>query len=128
MHYYPELLKIPDTAEQFYNEFKSVLPQDEFFTELGFIHDCDNFELAFNYYLRNDRRTLYRVNNAVRIYLQDNRHHVKRVALYAIFIKEFLEKTEQMLLNNEYYELMTRFKDAQQKVTHLVNTLASDVL
>lgn len=128
MQRYPELMKVPVTAERFYNEFRAVLPKDKFFTDFSFVHYCDGFQWAFHKYLMNDQSSLYKVNTQVRAYFFDNEGYVKRLALYAIFIKECMEETEEMLLDKEYYELMTKFRNAQEKVLRLVNMLMGDAL
>lgn len=128
MQKYPELLKLPDSAERFYNEFKEVLPKDKFFTEFIFVDFCDDFQWTFSKYLVTDKSSLYKLNTQVRTYFLDNRGHIKRLALYAIFIKEFMDEMHVMLLENEYYELMRRFLEAKEKVLNLVNVLMSDSL
>nr|WKN35144.1 hypothetical protein K4G66_22465 [Tunicatimonas sp. TK19036] len=128
MHRYPELMKLPEAAEKFYNEFRAVLPQEKFFTDFRFVHYCDGFQWAFHKYLMNDQSSLYKVNSQVRSYFFDNEGHVKRLALYAIFIKECMEETEAMLLDKEYYELMGKFQQAQEKILRLVNMLMGDAL
>lgn len=125
---YPELLKLPESAERFYNEFKEVLPKDKFFTDFTFVNYCDDFQWAFNKYLMSEQSSLYKLNTQVRIYFLDNKGYVKRLALYAIFIKEFFDETEEMLLKKEYYELMKRFTEAREKVLNLINVLMSDAL
>lgn len=128
MHKYPELLRLSESAERFYNEFKEVLPKDKFFTDFIFVNYCDDFEWAFNKYLLTEQSSLYTLNTQVRTYFRDNQGHIKRLALYAIFIKEFLDETEEMLLEKEYYELMRRYKETREKVQNLVNLLMSDAL
>lgn len=128
MYRYPELMKVPEIAERFYNEFKSVLPQEKFFTDFRFVHYCDGFQWAFHKYLNNDQSSLFKVNSQVRSYFFDNAGYVKRLALFAIFVKECLEETEEMLLEKEYYELMPRFQEAQKKILRLVDMLMGDAL
>lgn len=128
MQKYPELLKLPEAAERFYNEFKEVLPKDKFFTDFIFVNYCDDFQWAFNKYLMTEQSSLYKLNTQVRTYFLDNKGYLKRLALYAIFIKEFLDETEELLLEKEYYELMRRFAEAREKVQNLVNVLMSDAL
>lgn len=128
MQKYPELLKLPESAERFYNEFKEVLPKDKFFTDFTFVNYCDDFQWAFNKYLMSEQSSLYKLNTQVRIYFLDNKGYVKRLALYAIFIKEFFDEIEEMLLEKEYYELMKRFTEAREKVLNLINVLMSDSL
>ena len=128
MHQYPELMKVPESAERFYNEFKAVLPQDKFFTDHVFVEYCDNFQYAYHKFLRQSRSSAYKVNTLIRSYFYENRGHVKRLALFAIFIQEFLEETEEMLLANEYYELMNRLDDSKTKINLLVSAMMSDAL
>ncbi len=128
MQKYPELLKLPESAERFYNEFKEVLPKDKFFTDFTFVNYCDDFQWTFNKYLMTEQSSLYKLNTQVRTYFLDNKGYIKRLALYAIFIKEFFDETEEMLLEKEYYELMNRFIEAREKVLNLVNVLMSDAL
>lgn len=128
MQKYPELLKLPESAERFYNEFKEVLPKDKFFTDFTFVNYCDDFQWAFNKYLMSEQSSLYKLNTQVRIYFLNNKGYVKRLALYAIFIKEFFDETEEMLLEKEYYELIKRFTEAREKVLNLINVLMSDSL
>lgn len=128
MHQYPELMKVPESAERFYNEFKAVLPQDKFFTDHVFVEYCDNFQYAYHKFLRQHRSSAYKVNTLIRSYFYENQGYVKRLALFAIFIKEFLEETEEMLLANEYYELMNRMHDSKTKISILVGAMMSDSL
>ena len=128
MQQYPELTKTSVSAEKFYNEFKAVLPQDKFFTDHEFVTYCDDFQNAYYKYLRQDRNSSYRVNSLIRSYFYNNRGHLKRLALYAIFIKESLEEIEEMLLDCEYYELMNRFNASKEKITRLVSVMMSDAI
>ena len=128
MHQYPELMKVPESAERFYNEFKAVLPQDKFFTDHIFVEYCDSFQYAYHKFLRQRQSSAYKVNTLIRSYFYENRGHVKRLALFAIFIKEFLEETQEMLLAHEYYELMGRFNDSKTKMSCLVSAMMSDSL
>ncbi len=128
MQRYPELLRLPESAERFYNEFKEVLPKDKFFTEFIFVDFCDDFQWTFSKYLMTEKSSLYKLNTQVRTYFLDNKVHIKRLALYAIFIKEFMDEMHTMLLAHEYYELMHRFLEAKEKVLNLVNVLMSDSL
>ena len=126
MQQYPELTNASVSAERFYNEFKAVLPQDKFFTDYEFVTYCDDFQHAYCRYLRQDRNSAYRVNTQIRSYFYNNRGHLKRLALYAIFIKESLEEIEEMLLDCEYYELMNRFNASKEKISRLVSAMMSD--
>ena len=128
MSQYPELMKVSASAERFYNEFKAVLPQDRFFTDHIFVAYCDDFQYAYHKFLRQHQSSAYKVNSLIRAYFYENRGHVKRLALFAIYINEFLLDTEEMLLSNEYYELMTRFNDSKTKVSALVSAMMSDSL
>ncbi|MFP4092641.1 MAG: hypothetical protein ACLFUB_03255 [Cyclobacteriaceae bacterium] len=128
MHRYPELLKMPESGGRFYNEFKEVLPQEKFFTGYTFVHYCDDFQWAFCRYLLQEKASLYKANTLVRTYFYDNKYHTKRLTLFAVFVKEYMEETEAMLLKNEYYELMRRFEEARTKINNLINMLLSDSL
>ena len=128
MQQYPELTKTSVSAEKFYNEFKAVLPQDKFFTDYEFVTYCDDFQNAYYKFLRHDRNSAYRVNSLIRSYFYNNRGHLKRLALYAIFIKESLEEIEEMLLDCEYYELMNRFNTSKEKISCLVSAMMSDAI
>ena len=128
MQQYPELTKTSVSAEKFYNEFKAVLPQDKFFTDYEFVTYCDDFQNAYYKFLRHDRNSSYRVNSLIRSYFYNNRGHLKRLALYAIFIKESLEEIEEMLLDCEYYELMNRFNTSKEKISCLVSAMMSDAI
>ncbi|WKN42680.1 hypothetical protein [Tunicatimonas pelagia] len=125
---YPELLKVPEIAERFYKEFRDVLPQEKFFTDFCFVDHCDGFQWAFYKHLLNDQSSLFKVNSQVRSYFLDNSGYVKRLALYAIFVKECMEETGEMLLEQEYYELMPKFEASQSKILDLVNMLMGDAL
>lgn len=126
MQQYPELTKTAVSAEKFYNEFKAVLPQDKFFTDYEFVTYCDDFQNAYYKFLRQNRNSSYRVNTLIRSYFYNNRGHLKRLALYAIFIKESLEEIEEMLLDCEYYELMNRFNASKEQISCLVGAMMSD--
>lgn len=125
---YPELLKLPEIAGRFYSEFRDVLPQEKFFTDFSFVNNCDSFQWAFYKHLLNNQSSFFKVNSQVRSYFLDNAGYVKRLALYAIFIKECMEETGEMLLEQEYYELMPRFEASQSKILELVNILMGDAL
>lgn len=126
MQQYPELANTSVSAEKFYNEFRAVLPQDKFFTDYEFVTYCDSFQHAYFRFLRQHRSSPYRVNTLIRAYFYNNQGHLKRLALFAIFIKESLEETEEMLLTNEYYELMNRFSASREKISRLVDMMMSD--
>lgn len=126
MHKYSELLRMPESAESFYNEFKEVLPQEKFFTEFNFVDNCDKFQWAFIKYLIQERGSMYKTNSLVRAYFYENGEHSKRLTLFAVFIKEYLIIMENMLLECEYYELMHKFLEARKKVNALVNMLLSE--
>ncbi len=125
MHRYPELLRMPESAERFYKEFQEILPREEFFTEFGFVRSCDDFQWVFNKYLIQDKGSLYKTHSLIRSYFYDHKEHVKRLMLYAVFVKEYLVNVEAMLLHYEYYELMNKFLDAREKINNLINMLFS---
>lgn len=126
MHRYSELLRMPESAEKFYNEFKDILPQEKFFTEFDFVDNCDEFQWAFIKYLIQEKGSLYKTNSVIRSYFYENEEYGKRLTLFAVFIKEYLVNMESTLLECEYYELMRKFLEARKKVNALVNMLLSD--
>ena len=128
MYRYPELMKVPEIAGRYYDEFKDVLPQEAFFTDFQFVNYCDGFQRAFHKHLLNGQSTLFKVNSQVRSYFFENAGYVKRLALYAIFVKECMEETEEMLLDREYYELMPKFLVSREKILRLVDMLMGDSL
>ncbi|WPP49519.1 hypothetical protein [Catalinimonas niigatensis] len=125
MNRYHELLKMPESGERFYKEFQGILPQEKFFTELGFVKNCDDFQWAFNKFLIHDKGSLYKTNTLIRSYFYDHKEHVKRLMLFAVYIKEYLVNVEALLLQYEYYELMRKFLDAREKINNLINMLFS---
>lgn len=126
MHKYSELLRMPETAHKFYDEYKEVLPQEKFFTEFDFVDNCDDFQWAFVKYLIQDRGSLYKTNSIIRAYFYENKDYGKRLTMFAIFVKEYLMIMEDILLYHEYYELMRKFLEAREKINNLVNMLVSD--
>lgn len=125
MHKYHELLRMPESAERFYKEYQEILPQEKFFTEFNFVNYCDDFQWAFNKFLIHEKGSLYKTHSLIRSYFYDNKDHVKRLMLFAIFVKEYLVNMEAMLLHFEYYELMRKFVDAREKINNLINMLFS---
>lgn len=128
MHSYPELMKNSASARNFYNEFKDVLPQDKFFTDHVFVEHCGSFQYAYLKFLVRRQSSAYRINTMIRSYFSENQGYVKRLALFAIFIQELLEDTEEMLLDHEYYELMERFDGSKDRILQLVSAMMSDAL
>lgn len=126
MEKYPELIKAPECAEQFFNEYKGVMPDSSLLAGFNFALNCDNFHYAFNRYLLNEGKTFYRVGQCMRQYYAENQNNPRSSALFSVFINEYLEVTQSLLLKREYYELMPRFEDAKKKVTDLVNMLMSE--
>lgn len=126
MHKYSELLRLPESAQNFYNEYKEVMPQEKFFTEFSFVDNCDNFQWAFVKFLIQDRGSLYKTNSLIRAYFYENKDHAKRLTMFAVFVKEYLVMMEDTLLYYEYYELMRKFTEAREKVNTLVNMLVCD--
>jgi hypothetical protein len=120
---YPELIRRPECAEQFFNEYKGVMPDSSLLAGFNFALNCDNFHYAFNRYLLNDNKSFYRIGQNLRQYYAQNADNPRRAALFSVFIQEYLDATQQLLLNREYYELMPRFEDAKKKVTKLVAEL-----
>lgn len=129
MERYPELVRNPECAEQFFNEFKDVLPQDSLLAGFNFALSCDNFHGAFNkYLLSSEEITLYRVNKHIHKFFSENGDHPKRLVLFAIFIRDYLLITEKLLLDREYYELMTKFMEAKHKIEDITKILMADNL
>lgn len=126
MKRYPELVKTPECAEQFFNEYKGVMPDSSLLAGFNFALNCDNFHYSFNRYLLNQGKSFYRLGQSMRQYYSENVDNPRRAALFSVFINEYLDVTRQLLLKREYYELMPRFDDAQHKVTRLVATLMSE--
>ena len=126
MHKYSELLRMPDSGESFYKEYKEVLPQETFFTEFDFVDNCDDLQWAFIKYLIQDKGSLYKTNSLIRAYFYENKDYGKRIALFAVFVKEYLVTMEHTLLDYEYYELMNKFEEAREKINNLINMLVSD--
>lgn len=125
MHKYPELLRMPESGTKFYKEFYQILPQEKFFTEFGFVQNCDDFQWAFNKFLTHEKGSLYKTNSLIRSYFYDNKDHVKRLMLFSVFVKEYLVNMESVLLYYEYYELMRKFLEAREKINNLINMLFS---
>jgi hypothetical protein len=125
---YSELLKHPQAAEQFFHQYKDVLPQQQFLTGFNFAIHCDNFHWAFNKYLLSEKKSMYRVSTLVRTFFSDNTSQTRRIALYILFLKGFFQITENMLLDNEYYELMHKFNNARNSVLGLIKVLLVEVV
>ncbi len=115
----------PESAKKFYNEFRDVLPQDKFFTDHTFVQQCSDFQKAYLKFLSHKQSSAYRMNTLIRSYFCDNQGYVKRLALFAIFVQELLEETEEMLLDYEYYELMDRFNESKHRTLQLVSAMMS---
>lgn len=126
MERYPELVKTPECAEQFFNEYKGVMPDSSLLAGFNFALNCDNFHYSFNRYLLNEGKSFYRLGQSMRQYYSENVDNPRRAALFSVFVNEYLDVTRQLLMKREYYELMPRFDDAQHKVTQLVTTLMSE--
>ncbi len=126
MENYPELLKHPQAAEDFFNTYKKFLPEKQFLTGFNFAIHCDNFHWAFNRYLVSEKKSMYRINSLVREFFNENKDQNRRLVLYILFIKGFLQITEDMLLQSEYYELMNKFENAQHNIQNLIGMLAAE--
>lgn len=126
MEKYPELIRKPACAEQFFNEFKGKLPEKSLMAGFNFAVQCDNFHYAFNRYLLHEGKSLYHVHSHVKAFFTDNTGHKRRLALYGIFVNEYMDATKQLLLSREYYELMPKLHQAEEQVEHLVKTLFAD--
>ena len=127
MEKYPELIKTPECAEQFYNEYKGMMSDESLMAGFNFALNCDMFNYSFNRYLLNDKKSFYRLGQNIRSFFSENTEKPKRAALYAVFINEYLEVTRRLLLGREYYELMSRFEDAEDKVRNIVNLQMSEI-
>lgn len=125
---YPALMQRSESAKRFYDEFRDVLPQDKFFTDYTFVRQCGDFQVAYLKFLSRKQSSAYRVNTLIRAYFHSNRGYVKRLALFAIFVQELLEDTEEMLFDYEYYELMDRFNQSKHRTLQLVSAMMSDAL
>ena len=126
MEKYPELIRKPACAEQFLSEFKGKLPEKSLQAGFNFAVQCDNFHYAFNRYLLHEGKSLYHVHNHVKTFFTNNAGHKRRLALYGIFVEEYVDATKQLLLNREYYELMPKFHQAEEQVQGLVKSLFAD--
>lgn len=127
MERYPELVRNPECAEQFFNEFKDILPQDSLLAGFNFALSCDNFHWAFNkYLLSTEEITLYRTNQHIRNFFLENNGHPRRLILFAIFIRDYLQITGNLLADREYYELMTKFAGAKTRIEDLIKILLAD--
>lgn len=127
MEKYPELIKKPECAEQFFNEYRGVMPDSSLLAGFNFALNCDNFHFSFNRYLLTEGKSFYRVGQCMRQYYAENENNKRRAALFSVFISEYLEVTQSLLLRKEYYELMPRFNDAKQKVTELSAMLLGEI-
>ncbi len=127
MEKYPELVQNPTCAEQFFNEYKSVLPEQSLLAGFSFALNCDNFHWAFNKYLLSEEEiTLYRASKYIRQFFSENEGQMHRLILFAIFIEDYLKITEKLLMDREYYELLARFTDAKSNVEKLTRSLIAD--
>ena len=127
MEKYPELIKTPECAEQFFNEYKGVMPDESLLAGFNFALNCDMFHYSFNRYLLNDKKSFYRLGQSIRSFYSENTDNPRRAALYSVFMNEYLNVTRQLLLNKEYYELMARFDDAEVKVRKIMSLQMSEI-
>ena len=125
---YSDLLKHPQAAEQFFHQYKDILPQQQFLNGFNFAIHCDNFHWAFNKYLLSEKKSMYRVNTLVRNFFNDNIDQNRRIALYILFLKGFFQITENILLDKEYYELMYKFNNAKNNILGLTKVLLEEVV
>jgi len=125
---FPELELHPNGAESFYNEYKDKLPEDKLLKGFSFAQACDDFQKHFNKYLISEKNSMYSMNNVIRKFFSNNTDNKQSMMLFAIFIREHLEITNQMLLEKEYYELMEKFNNTKEKLNQLVNMLLADNL
>jgi len=127
MEKYPELIKKPECAEQFFNEYKGLMPDKSLLAGFNFALNCDVFHYSFNKYLLKDANSFYRVGESIRKFYAENSENLRRAALFSIFVNEYLLVTRDLLLDREYYELMTRFDEAEEKVRQTVNMQMSEI-
>lgn len=126
MKKYPELIREPACAEEFFNEYKDKLPEKSLMAGFNFAVQCDNFHYAFNRYLLHEGKSLYHVQHRVRTFFSDNTKHQRRLALYGIFVSEYIGATKELLLTREYYELMPKLHQAEEQMEYLIKTLFAD--
>lgn len=127
MHF-PELESQPNGAELFYNEYKDKLPEEKLLKGFSFAQACDEFQRNFNKYLISEKNSMYSMNNTIRKFFADNGSNRQSMMLFAIFVREHLEITNEMLLGKEYYELMTKFNATKDKLHQLLNMLLADYI
>jgi hypothetical protein len=125
---FPELELHPKGAETFYNEYKDKLPEEKLLKGFCFAQACDDFQRHFNRYLLSEKGSMYGLSNAVRKFFADNADNRQTMLLYAVFVNEHLQITEDMLLEKEYYELMRKFNETSVKLKKLVNMLMADYI
>ncbi|WPP50910.1 hypothetical protein [Catalinimonas niigatensis] len=123
---FPELELQPNGAELFYNEYKDKLPEEKLLRGFSFAQACDEFQKHFNKYLISEKNSMYSMNNTIRNFFADNSSNRQSMMLFAIFVREHLEITNDMLLGKEYYELMTKFNALREKLHQLLNMLLAD--
>ena len=126
MKKYPELVRKPTCAEHFFNEYRGRLPEKSLMAGFNFAVQCDNFHYAFNRYLLHEGKSLYHVYQHVKTFFDKNAGHRRRLALYGIFVSEYIEATKELLLTREYYELMPKLHQAEERVEQLVKSLFAD--
>ncbi|MGB3584887.1 MAG: hypothetical protein WBA23_00020 [Tunicatimonas sp.] len=127
MEKYPELIKAPECAEQFFNEYKGVMPEKSLIAGFNFALSCDMFHYSFNKYLLKEGNSFYRVGESIRKFFSENTDNPRRAALFSIFVNEYLTVTRDLLLNREYYELMARFDEAEEKALQTVSLQMSEI-
>ncbi|MFP4089603.1 MAG: hypothetical protein ACLFUB_01320 [Cyclobacteriaceae bacterium] len=125
---FPELELQPNGAESFYNEYKDKLPEEKLLKGFSFAQACDDFQRNFNRFLLSSTGSMYSMNNCVRKFFADNSDNRQTMLLYAVFVNEHLQITEDMLLEKEYYELMNKFNETKEKLHKLVNMLMADYI
>ncbi|MDF9797178.1 hypothetical protein OKW21_002441 [Catalinimonas alkaloidigena] len=123
---FPELEIQPNGAESFYNEYKDKLSEEKLLKGFSFAQACDDFQRHFNKYLISEKNSMYNMNNAIRKFFVDNKANRQSMMLFAIFVREHLEITNEMLLEKEYYELMHKFSATKTRLHQLLNMLMAD--
>ena len=127
MEKYPELVRKPEWAEQFFNEYREVMPEKSLMAGFSFALNCDLFHYTFNRYLLKEGKSFYRLGESIRKFYAENANNARRAALFSVFISEYLDATRNLLLGREYYELMARFDEAEDKVRKMVNLQMGEV-
>ncbi|MEM6846086.1 MAG: hypothetical protein AAF632_28000, partial [Bacteroidota bacterium] len=117
----------PECAEHFFNEYREKMPEQGLMAGFSFALNCDLFHYTFNRYLLKAGKSFYRLGENIRKFYAENAGNPRRAALFSVFVSEYLDATRNLLLNREYYELMTRFDEAEDKVRKMVNLQMGEI-